>query len=47
MILSFYVLGYSMNKFKGNVFLNGLILGWADIVGAIMSVILMVKLKFK
>ena len=43
----FYIIGYSMNKFKGNVYVNGLIIGIADIIGGLLSVILMVKLKFK
>ena len=43
----FYIIGYSLNKFKGNVYANGLMLGLADLVGGLMSLVLIVQLKFK
>ena len=43
----FYIVAYSMNKFKGNVYANGLMFGLADLTGGLMSVMLMIKLRFK
>ena len=43
----FYIIGYSMNKLKGNVYANGLIFGVADLFGWLISVFLMVNLSFK
>ena len=44
---SFHMIGYSMNKFKGNVIFHALIFGCADLMGILTSVILITQIKFK
>jgi MFS family permease len=35
--LSFYIIGYYVGRFPGNIFMNGFIMSWADLVSAIAS----------